>query len=506
MLKGHPKGLYVLFFSNMGERFGFYTMLSILVLYLRENFGWDEQTSGLVYGTFLFAIYFVPLFGGWLADKVLGYGRTIILGCVVMAGGYALLGVPTTNELLVFCALGIIAVGNGLFKGNLAVILGNLYEKKDVTHLRDAAFNIYYMGINIGAFFSPHAANWAKRCVQEHLGGTLAQGYNAAFALAGLSILVSLAIFLSMRRYYVHADYRSGDKKAPVEEATPLSKKEEKDRIVALLIVFGIVVFFWMAFHQNGFTLTLFAKNYTVSEVGRFTYLFFDLPAFLAVIAFVGGFIMAFTASLSRSLRAGVLALAAAGAVVAAYKYGTYSDRNIIGPELFQSFNPLFIVFLTPVVVGFWGRLAKRGKEPSSPAKIGLGMLVTAIGFGIMVIGSRGLSSVATLAPVGGVSPVLVSPYWLISTYFTLTIAELFLSPMGLSFVSKVSPPRFRGLMQGGWLGATSVGTLLAGLIGKFYKEWELWQFFSLLVVAALISAILVALVLRKLEAATGTR
>jgi POT family proton-dependent oligopeptide transporter len=280
-----------------------------------------------------------------------------------------------------------------------------------------------------------------------------------------------------------------------------LTPRQERDRIVALLIVFGIVVFFWMAFQQSGASLSLFARYYTQNQVGPITYLLFDLPALLALVAvLLGGYYVVAPgqAGRARALAAGVVA---AGLGVVAWRYAGYGAENRLAPELFQAFNPIFIVFLTPVVVGAFSLLAARGREPSSPGKIGIGMVVTAAGFAIMVLAAWGLARVSSLH--GNPSPTLVSPYWLISTFFTLTVAELFLSPMGLSFVSRVAPPRLKGLMQGGWLAANAVGNYLAGFIGRYYQTWELWQFFALLVVAALLSALAVALVLRKLKAAT---
>ena len=739
MLKNHPKGLLTLFFANMGERFGYYTMLSIFVLYLQENFEWSAATAGQVYGGFLFAIYFMPLVGGLIADRWLGYGKTIALGTVVMTLGYALISMPTDSAWPVFLALVIISLGNGMFKGNIVVIVGNLYDKEKYASLRDAAFNIYYMGINIGAFFAPYAASYAKTYFHEDLGFSLAQGYNAGFGIAAIGMVISLLVFLIFRKNYVRADYRSHEKKGTEEEIV-LSPKQEKDRIVALLIVFGIVIFFWMAFHQNGFTLTLFAKNYTVSKVSPYTYMLFDLPALLSIIAVLGGVIFLLRkGAIAARFIAGVVAIlgvcygyhklnsffekpdmvvcqdriedvekareqmkdflvntpvsrdpesvkkikkiakkdsikiveelearapySASGTFVRPLKiYRIYNERFLaqagggqgdfenfmtalgglgfpegveipalyaklpgtgadraglidkikalgdhepfkvgdeeekepenkalldlgktlfvvaqhqarmmeeavvttrlvaeqlakvegetsgalkknealaeavaydaevarnlaislgklshnaftldlvksvpgrISPELFQSFNPIFIVFLTPLIVGFFYWLNRRKREPSSPAKIGIGMFVTSLGFLIMVLASWGLSSVWALG--GGRDSVnsFVTPYWLISTYFALTVAELFLSPMGLSFVSKVAPPKLKGLMQGGWLGATAIGNLLAGLIGVFYESWELWQFFALLAGAAFVSSILVLLVLKKLKAAT---
>ncbi len=499
MLKGHPKGLYVLFFANMGERFGYYTMLSIFVLYLQENFGWDEAKAGDIYGYFLFGIYFMPLFGGWLADKILGYGKTIALGTVIMTLGYAMLAKPTMNEWMVYASLAVISLGNGMFKGNLAVIVGNLYGK-DKGSLRDAAFNIYYMGINIGAFFAPHAARAAKDYIHDVLGYSMAQGYNAGFAVSAVGMVISLIIFLALRKYYRQADYQSDKAAGAGAEDEVLTKKQERSRIWALITVFAIVIFFWMAFHQNGFTLTLFARDYTVSEVSRLTFMFFDLPAFLSIIAVLGGLIFLVRRG-TLVTRLVSLAFVVVGSIVAYIKWRSFQDMNAITPELFQSFNPIFIVFLTPLIVTFFASLNAKGKEPSSPGKIGIGMVVTALGFAIMVLASYGMPSPAELA--GGKSSTLVTPYWLVSTYFALTIAELFLSPMGLSFVSKVAPPRLRGLMQGGWLAATAVGNLLAGKIGVIYKSFELWQFFLLIVAAAMVSAVLVLIFLKKLKSAT---
>jgi POT family proton-dependent oligopeptide transporter len=516
MLKGHPRGLLVLFLANMGERFGWYTMLSVFTYFLMDNFCWDEKTATSVYGYFLAGVYFMPLVGGLLADRLLGYGRTIAIGSVIMAVGYALLAIPTRSVGQVYGALAVICVGYGMFKGNLVVLVGNLYDQKERSGLRDAAFNLFYMGINVGAFFAPYAASFMRSYLPGPRLGTVGglldpataaapcltqdAGYNGAFAVAGVAMLVSLVVFLAFRKHYAAVDLRSKDRAVTGDEVV-LTPRQERDRIVALLIVFGIVVFFWMAFQQSGASLSLFARYYTQNQVGPITYLLFDLPALLALVAvLLGGYYVVAPgqAGRARALAAGVVA---AGLGVVAWRYAGYGAENRLAPELFQAFNPIFIVFLTPVVVGAFSLLAARGREPSSPGKIGIGMVVTAAGFAIMVLAAWGLARVSSLH--GNPSPTLVSPYWLISTFFTLTVAELFLSPMGLSFVSRVAPPRLKGLMQGGWLAANAVGNYLAGFIGRYYQTWELWQFFALLVVAALLSALAVALVLRKLKAAT---
>jgi len=313
-----------------------------------------------------------------------------------------------------------------------------------------------------------------------------------------------LVIFIGFRKYYKHSDVthkqQKANKQADLVELTP---KQTKDRLIALGLVFIVVMFFWMAFHQNGFTLTIFARDYTVSAVSKGTAIIFNLSTFLPLlIAILGIVLLVGKGNSSKTKLIGAITAFVAGVVAYFMISDLQAEGNPISPEIFQQFNPIFIVFLTPVIIGFFAYLRKRGKEPSSPKKIGIGMIITAIGFFIMVLASQGLISPNDLS--GGVSDTLRSPYWLIGTYFTLTIAELFLSPIGISFVSKVAPPQYKGLAQGGWLGATAIGNLMAGLIGPFWDKWELWQFFLLLVVLTLLSAVFIFSILRLLEKATS--
>jgi proton-dependent oligopeptide transporter, POT family len=499
MFKNHPKGLIVLFFTEMWERFGFYTMLAIFVLYLQENFGWDAATVTNIYGIFLAGVYFTPIVGGWLADNVLGYGKTIILGAITMGIGYAMMAVPTQSEVLLFSALVVVAIGNGLFKANISVLVGNLYGHSQVS-LKDAGFNIFYMGINIGAFYAPFAASGIKDFFMENMGTTMAQGYNAGFAVAAAGMVFSLIIFTIFKKHYKDADYQSKNV-VNAEKDVVLTKKQEKDRVVALLTIFGIVIFFWMAFHQNGAALSLFARDYTHPVVSKFTYLLFDVVSLHGILFIIFGLVAALkkTSTLKTKGIGGVFALA--GLIIVIVKLNILPEMGNISPEKFQVFNPMFIVLMTPVIVGMFALLNRRGKEPSSPAKIGIGMLITAIAYVIMIFASIGLSPVYSLD--GGMSSLTVSPFFLISTYFTLTIAELHLSPMGLSFVSKVAPPKMKGLLMGGWFGATAIGNYLAGFVGRFYQEWELWQFFLLLIVCASLAALMVVATLKKLKKAT---
>ncbi len=501
MFKGHPKGLAVLFFSNMGERFGFYTMLSVFTYYLMENFGWTEGEATNIYGVFMGGLYVLPVLGGLIAESLLGYGRTVLIGIITMTFGYLVMAVPTESEYLLWVALAIIGIGTGLFKGNIVVLVGNLYDRPEYGHLRDAAFNIYYMGINIGAFFAPYAASAAKNYFTGTMGMTTAQGYNAAFAVSALGQVFSLLAFTIFKKHYKIADVRATAKKAGEVVQSAVTPAQERQRVVALLIVFAIVIFFWMAFQQNGAALSLFAKYYTELQGGPGRGMLFDLVAVLSLVAVIGGlyFVVRGKTGTAKAIAGGVTLGAG---LIAFFRYSSFPEVTVYDPELFQSFNPLFIVFLTPVVLAAFGWLNRRGKEPSSPGKIGIGMLITAVAFGLLLVASMGLPVAATLG--GKPSPILVSPYWLISAYLTMTVAELFLSPMGLSFVSKVAPPRLKGLMQGLWLCATGVGNYLAGFIGKFYESWELWQFFGMLAGAMLLSALAIAIMLKRLKAATA--
>jgi POT family proton-dependent oligopeptide transporter len=271
-----------------------------------------------------------------------------------------------------------------------------------------------------------------------------------------------------------------------------MSPEETKKRLVALGLVMITVMFFWMAFHQNGFTLTIFARDYTTPTVSNLDYIFFDLKSFIPALAALGGLILLLRRKSTKKTKLGGAALLVAGAALTYWAYSTFEPKMQIEPQLFQHFNPIFIVFLTPIIVGFFTWLRTKGKEPSSPRKIGIGMFITALGFVVMMLAALKLHSVTGL-----------NPYWLIGTYFTLTIAELFLSPIGISFVSKVSPPKYLGLAQGGWLGATAIGNLLAGLVGKLWDIVELWQFFAILVGLTILSGIFIFSVMRILESAT---
>ena len=557
MLKGQPKGLFVLALANMGERFGYYTMLAIFVLYMQAKFGYTSDATSTTFGIFLSMVYFLPLFGGLLADKVLGYGKTIMLGIIVMFAGYFCLAIPTGTgtgaQIAMFGSLALIAIGTGCFKGNLQALVGNLYDDPKYSAKRDIAFSIFYMCINIGAFFAPSAAEGVSNyflekdgftynadipslahqlqngtisteamakftdlaAQQGHAGGDLAtfgqnyitslsQSYNYGFGVACLSLIVSMLIFVGFRKYYKAADKTEKQKQAEhnpnVVELTP---QQVKDRMVALGLVFAVVIFFWMAFHQNGLTMTFFARDYTqtsVSGLGCFGFSLLTLIPF--VVAFYG--LLSLFQSKTGKGRLGGLIVLIVGAIGAWLAYTTLPQPMSITPQIFQQFNPFFIIILTPVTVGIFSWLQKRNSEPSAPRKIGIGMIIAALGFVLLAFASTGLPTPNALESMGGLDEASrVSPNWLISTYFVLTIAELFLSPMGISFVSKVAPPKYKGLAQGGWLAATAVGNYLVAIIGYLWGGMPLWMLWGVLVICCAISAIFLFSVMKKLERTT---
>ena len=596
MFKGHPKGLFVAFFTNMGERFGFYTMMAILVLFLQARYGLTEAQAGDYYSWFYFAIYALALLGGLFADWTKKYKMVILLGQIIMFAGYAIIAIPGMPLSIALLGLFTIALGNGLFKGNLQAVVGQLYDDEKYSKLRDSAFMVFYMGINIGAFFAPFVATgirnyWLRShgflhdgsipalCHQfkngtmtdtaqfadlahkVDLNGTyannlsgfadsylniFAQGYNYAFALAACAMVVSLLVYIIFNKSLPNKEKTvtaATDKPKVKTGATPIivalsliaasslvfnytmdnyklglaiglflgfaswiflsSTKEEKPSVTSLLLVYVVVIFFWMSFHQNGLTLTFFARDYTVKEVGPLTFLFFNLESILCVIATIAGLVMVFSGNKETKNKLIGGALTLVFGAICFYMIGTYGDKNPISPEVFQSFNPLFIVALTPLVMGFFGMLNKRGIEPSTPRKIGIGMIIAALGFLVVLIVSINLVSPYLL---GGVSPGAegrVSPYWLMSSYLILTVAELFLSPMGLSFVSKVAPVRFQGLMQGGWLLATAVGNKLLFVGSLLWGRIDLYMLWAMFLLCCLVSAVFIFAIMKRLENAT---
>lgn len=523
MFKNHPKGLLGAALSNMGERFGFYTMMAILVLFLQAKFGLDGTNAGIIYSIFYASIYILALVGGAVADKTRNYKGTILAGLLLMAFGYLLIAIPTptpvpnlTLYLSMTCVgLFVIAFGNGLFKGNLQALVGQMYDKPEYSKMRDSGFQWFYMFINVGAIFAPLAAvgvrNWwlgtkgfaynadLPALCHSQIANTLkpeatkefatlasqvsgqpvtdltafahsylnsfTEGFHYAFGVAIVAMLISVVIYLFNKKNF--PDPKEKTAKVADENVAnfEMDVKEVKQRLYALFAVFGIVIFFWFSFHQNGLTLTYFAKDYT-----DLSWLKVDLGI-----------------------------------------------TTLQGAELFQSINPFFVVFLTPIIMAFFGLLRSKGIEPSTPRKIAIGMGIAALGFVVMAVGSYVAdlplwSSLfeKTTDPVTGKTVVntlrvmdvteKVTPFLLIGTYLILTIAELFISPLGISFVSKVAPPKYQGIMQGGWLGATALGNQLLFIGAIFYQSIPIWMTWTIFVVACVLSMFTMIFMLKWLE------
>ncbi|MDD4778662.1 MAG: peptide MFS transporter [Fermentimonas sp.] len=505
MFKNHPKGLLAASLANMGERFGFYTMMAILSLFIMTKFGLDETQTGIIYSIFYASIYLLALVGGLLADKTRNYKGVILTGLILMTLGYVLIAIPTPTPvpadkfglLLAFTCFGllVIAFGNGLFKGNLQALVGQMYDNPKYAKMRDSGFQLFYMFINIGAIFAPFLAigvrNWwvekngfqyvadLPDLIHQFLGSTITTdglnrlqllagnmghtdltafsnqylnvfttGFHYAFAVAIIAMLISLVIYLVNKNRFPDPS----NKKVVSENGEPVAEmdiKEVKQRLYALFAVFAVVIFFWFSFHQNGLTLTYFAKDYT------------DLSQIKINLGF----------------------------------------STLQGAEIFQSINPFFVVFLTPIIVGFFGWLRAKGKEPSTPRKIAIGMGIAALAYAVMALGSMGLPLKAEVDTMGGLpDEARVTPWLLIGTYFILTVAELFISPLGISFVSKVAPPKYQGIMQGAWLGATAVGNSLLFIGAIFYTTFSMSTTWMLFVVACLISMFTMLAMLKWLE------
>ncbi len=586
MFKNQPAGLYVLALANTGERFGYYTMLAIFLFYLQAKFGFDATWTGQIFSIFLALVYFMPLIGGWLADKW-SFSKCVVSGIAVMFIGYALMSAPTPvrsnmSMMILFAALLLISVGTGLFKGNLQVMVGDLYNEQRYAAKRDTAFSLFYMAINLGSMYAPGAAialknmalksggfltsdpmaatvsNWcldtdnftnmpaagsdqlkamtefaiekgmaqggdvaaflsgylgdfASACGQA--GASLTQfatdyitafstGCSYAFALACGSLIVSFLIYFLGRRTYAHIirdkKQTAKDPKAAqtsTDKQPELTPEQTKARVVALLLVFAVVIFFWMVFHQNGQTLTEFAKSCTANVSSSWTRIGFNLGALTAIWIGVYALFNLFQSATAKARAISGAVLAVCVGVVAYLALDVIpSEITDIDPAAYQQFNPFYVVALTPFSLAFFGWLAKKGKEPSAPRKIGYGMVMAGIAYCVMVMGSL------TLVGTNGA----MSPNWLISTYLLLTFAELLLSPMGISFVSKVAPPKLKGAMMGGWFAATAVGNYLVSIPMILWGKIPVWTIWAILIALCLLSALFIFSIMKKLEAATS--
>ena len=395
----HPPGLYVLFFTELWERYSFYSMMAILTLYMDEALHFDIAQVGRVYGLYIAGVYFLPLFGGLLADRLLGFNRAVIIGGVLMMFGHLVLGIESLPFF--YAGLTLLASGSGLLKPNISTIVGNLY--RDRPQLRDQGFNIFYMGINMGAFVSPLTVSWLR----AHY------GWGVAFMSAAVAMLVSLLVFTLFNRHVAGATAKVDESSA---EARSVSPSEARARIVTLLTVFVISVVFWLAFYQIFFTFTLWARDNTLTT---------------------------------------------------------------ISPERFQSFEPLGVILLSPVLVAIWAWLQRHRAEPSTPAKMLMGVALVAVAFAMM--GYAGL--------VGG-DIGRVSPQWLIWANVIIALGEIALSPMGMSLVNHLAPPRTRGVMMGGWFVSLAIGGYLSGRIGAYWDRMPHSQFFFMVAGILVVTAV----------------
>ena len=604
MFKGHPKGLYALALANTGERFGYYTMLAVFALFLRENFGLEAGMAGTIYSTFLGLVYFMPLVGGMMADKF-GFGRMVTTGIMVMFGGYLLLSAPLGGEtvamIAMMAALVLISVGTGLFKGNLEVMVGNLYDDPKYADKRDSGFSLFYMAINVGSLFAPTTAIGIKKWAETALGYSSNDAYHFSFMVACAALILSILIYYVFRPTFRHVEggKKKGEAAQVVDNLTPA---ETKQRIIALCLVFAVVIFFWMAFHQNGLTLTYFADEFTQTSAMGFTTMLFDVwNLALLIVAVYATFSIFQSESAKGKIFSGVIASAVLAFLVYRAMGIDATAEIAVAAPIFQQFNPFYVVALTPVSMAIFGSLARKGKEPSAPRKIAYGMLVAAIGFAIMAVGSDGLNTpndqarsiavnkaemfadkcftvaenvdalkeadakdnadvkaaqdfmgkltdktrpvftevynaqcvilAAETAPVVEATEATeaqtentavaeakaqleavkadtkpetrTSPYWLIFTYLILTFAELLLSPMGISFVSKVAPPKLKGLMMGGWFVATAIGNMLVAVGGFLWAGIPLWSVWTVFIVLCLLSALFMFVMMKRLEKVT---
>lgn len=507
MFEGQPKGLFTLALANTGERFGYYTMLAVFVLFLQENFGLSAAAAGSIYSTFLMFVYFLPFIGGILADKF-GYSKMVTWGIVVMFLGYVLLSIPAGEGSVAYAlmigALAMVSLGTGLFKGNLQVMVGNLYDDPKYSHKRDSAFSIFYMAINIGALFAPSTAVAIMKWAQESMGVSVADSYHYAFGVACLSLVVSMAIYYLGRPTFAQvllADKKENNTQEANGHTEELTPAQTKERVVALCLVFAVVIFFWMAFHQNGLTLTYFARDYVQTSSTGAQSMMFNVWNLVAVIFAVYALFSLFQSKTAKGKGIATVVLGAAAAVLF-YQYSNAPASTPVDAPIFQQFNPFFVVALTPVSLAFFSYLAQRGKEPSAPKKIGLGMLIAAIGFIVISLSCFGLATpneqVAGIQ--AGADVTRVSANWLVGTYLVLTFAELFLSPMGISFVSKVAPPKMKGMMMGGWFVATAIGNFLTAVPAMIWGDHSLLVVWGLLIGLCLISAIFIFSILKRLE------
>lgn len=525
MSKNHPSGLPFLFLSEMWERFGYYLMIGIFTLYLKdvkEGFAMTEAEASDLYGTFIALVFLTPFLGGLIADRYWGYTKAIVAGGIMMGLGYCLMGIHNMTAL--YAGMTLVIFGNGFFKPNISTLLGNIYSTDEYRHRKDEGYNIFYMGINIGAFI----CNFFGAALQIML------GWGWAFMAAGVGMFIGLIVFLAGRKHYEGYDHKKGIQPGdmPLTKITGLvllpavvfgvigwlipdnifgsdstdafimsclpviyfygnlyftAKKEEKAPIAAMLAIFAVVILFWAVFKQNGSALNTWADRYTDRSMSGTTAEVFGALKQTKQLTYEKDTVPVYDAYFRLQKENGV--------VKEEVNYPVYfrnehpeklpqegTSISVWATNLSQSINPGWVILLTPLVVAFFTWLRGKKKEPSTPAKIAYGLFISALSALVMVAAAK----------AGANGTEKVSVWWLIGCYGVITIGELFLSPMGLSLVSKLSPPRITALMMGGWFLSTSIGNKLSGVLASMWDKYEdktdffLFNCFLLLVATAI--------------------
>ena len=545
MWKNHPRALPFLFLSEMWERFGYYLMIGIFTLYLKDvesGFSMTEKEASDLYGTFIALVFLTPFIGGLIADRYLGYKRSIILGGILMGLGYFMMGIH--NIKVLYFAMTLVILGNGFFKPNISTLLGFIYSSDEHKHKKDEGYNIFYMGINLGAFI----CNFFGAALQIFL------GWKYAFMAAGLGMLIGIVVFIIGNKHYDGFDHKKGTQPGDMplwkivmfillpsaifgvigwfingvySEANPQSyvfgsdstdafifacipiilfyanlyfrsKEEDKTSMSALLTIFAVVILFWAVFKLNGSALNTWADRYTDREVTGVTKNVFNSLNFSQELTYAKDSVSKYDESFRIQKKD--------GKVIKEYNYPVYfrnvapekrptegSKISVWATNLSQSINPGWVIMLTPLVVAFFTFLRSRKKEPTTPTKIAYGLLISALSVLVMFAAVK----------MGNNGSEKVSVWWLVANYGIITIGELFLSPMGLSVVSKLSPPHITSLMMGGWFLSTSIGNKLSGVLASMWDSYEdKSSFFLVNFVLLLFATLVMFLFLKRLNRA----